>query len=92
MRRPVTSAVITPRSRKMGRMELNARCRVNVNATMKNTTTPVMTAEIRNKMTTLIMAVSNPPVNSTRPVPIRLRTPSTSFMMRETNTPLFVES
>ena len=33
-----------------------------------------------------------PPTNSTKPVPIRLRTPSTSLMIRETNTPVLLAS
>ncbi len=37
-------------------------------------------------------AVSRPPTKSTRPVPMRLRTPSTSDMMRETSMPVLLES
>ena len=33
-----------------------------------------------------------PPTNSTNPVPMRFRTPSTSLMMRETNVPVLFES
>ena len=33
-----------------------------------------------------------PPTKSTSPVPIRLRTPSTSVMMRETSMPLLLAS
>jgi hypothetical protein len=39
-----------------------------------------------------MLAVINPPTKSTSPVPIKLRTPSTSLIMRETNMPVFVES
>ena len=38
--------------------------------------------------TNAISAVMMPPTKSTRPVPIRLRTPSTSVMMRDTSTPV----
>ena len=33
-----------------------------------------------------------PPANSMRPVPIRFRTPSTSFMIRETSVPVWLAS
>ena len=53
---------------------------------------PVMTGLMRSSTTSAIAAVSSPPVNSTKPVPIRLRTPSTSLMMRETSEPALLAS
>ena len=38
------------------------------------------------------IAVSTPPANSTNPVPIRFRRPSTSFMIRFTSAPVLLES
>jgi len=54
--------------------------------------TAVIDALRRNRTPRANTAVSRPPTNSTRPVPIRLRTPSTSLMMRETRAPLLVAS
>ena len=51
-----------------------------------------MLALIRIRMKKARTAVSSPPTKSTRPVPIRLRTPSTSVMMRDTSTPVRVAS
>ena len=39
-----------------------------------------------------IIAVIVPPTNCTNPVPIKLRTPSTSLIIRETSAPDFVLS
>ena len=51
-----------------------------------------MTGLMRTSTTKAITAVSRPPTKSINPVPIRLRTPSTSVMMRETSVPTLVES
>ena len=40
----------------------------------------------------LMIAVRTPPTSCTRPVPTRLRMPSASLMMRDSSTPLCVES
>ena len=50
----------------------------------------VMVTLMRSKITRARNAVIRPPTNSTRPVPIKLRTPSTSLMMRETKNSGFV--
>ena len=42
---------------------------------------------MRSRRTSAKIAVRIPPTKSTRPVPTRLRTPSTSLMMRETRAP-----
>ena len=52
----------------------------------------VISGLIRNKTTNAMTAVSKPPTKSTNPVPIRLRMPSTSDMMRDTSVPVLVES
>ncbi len=52
----------------------------------------VMIGLMRISTTKAITAVSRPPTKSTRPVPIRLRTPSTSLMMRETSMPVLFAS
>ena len=53
---------------------------------------PGITYTWRVRTTSATTAVIRPPANSTKPVPIRLRTPSTSVMMRETSTPLLFAS
>ena len=54
---------------------------------MKNSAMAVNSALILSRMASESSAVRMPPTKSTRPVPIRLRTPSTSLMMRETRAP-----
>ncbi len=81
-----------PRSRKMGRMVPNARFRKNMNAPTSAMAITVISALMRNRTTSAITAVTSPPRNSTRPVPTRFRTPSTSLMMRETSVPVLLES
>ena len=51
-----------------------------------------MTALVFRRITKAMAAVIKPPRNSTSPVPIRLRMPSTSLMMRETSSPVLCES
>jgi hypothetical protein len=46
----------------------------------------------QNRTPMPMTAVTSPPTNCTRPVPTRFRMPSASFMMRETSTPVCVES
>ena len=46
----------------------------------------------QNSTPSPIAAVTNPPTSCTRPVPTRLRMPSASIMIRETSTPVLVES
>ena len=60
---------------------------------MKNKARPVISgADAEQNDQGENSAVSSPPTNSTRPVPIRLRMPSTSVMMRETSVPVLLES
>ncbi len=88
----MTSALIFPRSRKIGRILVNACFMTKENANTNNPVSPVINGLIRTSTTSAINAVINPPMNSTSPVPIKLRTPSTSVMMRETKTPLLFAS
>ena len=50
----------------------------------------VITGLMRISTAKAITAVSRPPTKSTSPVPMRLRTPSTSLMMRDTSMPRLV--
>ena len=59
---------------------------------MVTAATAVMSGLMRSSTTSAMAAVSIPPTNSTIPVPIRLRIPSTSFMMRETRLPVLFAS
>ena len=52
----------------------------------------VIVALILKRTTSAIAAVRRPPANSTRPVPMRFRTPSTSLMIRETSAPVLFAS
>ncbi len=88
----MTSALILPRSRKMGRMVLKAFWRMNTNRSSTPNKTKVMRGLAATRMQNATIAVTMPPTNSISPVPIRFRTPSTSVMMRETRTPVRLES
>ncbi len=92
VRRPCTSALIFPRSRKIGRIFLNALLSTSAKTAIKNSANAVIRELIFSRITSATRAFSMPPENSTSPVPIRLRTPSTSVMMRETSAPLLVAS
>ena len=52
----------------------------------------VITGLMRISTPKAMTAVSSPPTKSTSPVPIRLRTPSTSLMMRDTSMPVLLAS
>ena len=52
----------------------------------------VMVALMRTRTTKAMRAVKIPPTKSTRPVPIRLRTPSTSLMILATRVPVLLPS
>ena len=54
---------------------------------MIRTASPVMSGLMRISTTRAITAVNRPPANSTKPVPIRLRRPSTSLMILDTKVP-----
>ena len=86
--RPVTSALILPRSRKMGRIVLNAYCSINTNAPITANTVSVTETLRCISQRNATAAVNRPPTKSTSPVPTRLRTPSTSVMMRATSVPV----
>ncbi len=88
----MTSALIFPRSRKIGRIVPNARFRTRPKPTRNANAKSVIVVEILKSTTSAIAAVSRPPANSTRPVPIRFRTPSTSVMMRDTSAPVLFAS
>ena len=91
-RRPVTSALIWPRSRNSGRSRLNAVAMPPPNAPRITIVTTV-NRQLRYISTPIAMtAVMIEPVNWTRPVPTRFRMPSASLMMREMSTPVLVES
>ena len=90
--RPVTSALIWPRSRKSGRSRLNAVAIPPPNAP-RMTTVTIVSFQLRLRRTIMaITAVTIDPVSCTRPVPTRFRMPSASVMIREISTPVFVES
>ena len=92
VRRPVTSALILPRSRKMGRMVPKALFSATPKHSRKPNATSVMRGLMRNSTTSAIPEVINPPLKSMSPVPSRLRTPSTSLMIRETSVPALLAS
>ena len=92
VRRPVTSALMRPRSRKMGRMVRKAFCKPSPKTSRKPKAMAVMTGLMRISTAKAMTAVSRPPTKSMRPVPMRLRTPSTSDMMRETSAPTLAPS
>ena len=91
-RRPVTSALILPRSRNSGRSLVKAsaipapkqaRIRIAIAVSRQLST---------NSTTSATAPVSTPPISCTSPVPTRLRMPSASDMIREMRMPLLVES
>ncbi len=90
--RPVTSALILDRVRKIGRIVAKAL----FSPTPKTRRTPKATAVIItlvcSRYPSAISAVISPPANSTRPVPMRFRTPSTSLMIRDTRAPVLFAS
>jgi hypothetical protein len=90
--RPVTSAVIAPRSRKSGRSRLKATDIPPPNATRISRIAPVSFQLSQKSTPTAITPVSVLPTSCTRPVPTRFRIPSASFMIREMSTPLWVLS
>ena len=67
-----------------------------LSATPKKTNEPaaisVICGLVRSSKTRAIAEVTRPPAKSTKPVPKRLRTPSTSLMMRETKAPVLLVS
>ena len=90
--RPVTSALITPRVRKIGRILPKAFMATKAKKPTGTKVKIVMVGLIVINQTKEMRAVSVPPMSWTRPVPTKLRTPSTSLMMRLTKAPLFVLS
>ena len=72
--------------------ELLARVRSVLRRTTNNSAMPVSSALSLTRMKRVSTAVMMPPRKSTSPVPIRLRTPSTSLMMRDTSAPLLLAS
>jgi len=92
VRRPVTSALILLRSRKIGRIVLNAFLSANPKPARMAMAVAVIKGLILMRMARANEAVSSPPTNWIMPVPIRFRNPSTSLMMRETSAPVLVAS
>ena len=76
----------------MGRMVPNALLSATPKHSKKPKANNVILELMRNKTTRAMPDVMSPPVKSTKPVPSRLRTPSTSLMMRETSVPVLFES
>ncbi len=90
--RPVTSALIFPRSRKIGRRRVKAAAIIPPNVA-SSTSVMLVSFQFSQKRTpSESAAVTMPPMSSTRPVPTRFRMPSASVMMREISTPVLVES
>ena len=92
VRRPVTSAVIAPRSRKSGRSRRNATA-IPVPKIARKITVPRVSCQFSQKRTpSATTAVKRPPTSWMRPVPTRFLMPSGSVMTRDTSMPLFVLS
>ncbi len=90
--RPVTSAYICPRSRNTGRSTRNPR-KTTSPKTASATRVRRVTRGLRRSITVKAsVAVSRPPASSMRPVPTRFRKPSTSFMIRDTRSPVLFAS
>ena len=92
VRRPVTSAYICPRSRNTGRSTRNPRNTTRPKATSATRVRRVTRGLIRSITVKARVAVSRPPASSIRPVPTRFRKPSTSFMIRDTRSPVLFAS
>ena len=86
--RPVTSALISLLFLKMGRMMENAFSEIRPKTINGTITYNVIWGLILMRSIKATTEVSTPPNNCTSPVPTRLRTPSTSVMIRETSSPL----
>ena len=69
-------------------MVTNARLSTSAKPTSTVAVINVIVALSRMSTTSEMTAVRMPPANSTSPVPIRFRTPSTSLMMRDTSEPV----
>ena len=73
-------------------MVLNALRNPTPNTSRNPNAIMVMIGLMRISTTNAMTAVSRPPTKSTSPVPTRLRTPSTSLMMRDTMVPVLLLS
>ncbi len=89
---PVTSAINAPRSRKAGRSTRKVFIDASPNAPSGISERSVSTGSMLRRIVNAITEVSTPPTTCTNPVPTRFRTPSTSFITRETSTPDLVLS
>ena len=88
----MTSAYICPRSRNTGRSTRNPRNTTSPK-TASATTVRRVTRGLRRSITVKASeAVSRPPASSMRPVPTRFRNASTSFMIRDTRSPVLFAS
>ena len=88
----MTSAVITLRSRKIGRSRLKAIDMPTPKIDRKTTVASVSCQLSQNSTPIATPAVRKPPTSWISPVPTRLRMPSGSFITRLTSTPLLVLS
>ena len=92
VKRPLTSAFIFPLALKIGRIYLNDFKAIKPNIDKGTKVKSVIQTFILNKITNVKIAVNEPPINCTKPVPIKFLTPSTSLIILETNAPDFVLS
>ena len=76
----------------MGRITLNAFNAIKAKIAKGIKVKIVIVQLIRSSNIKDTIAVIVPPTSCTNPVPIKLRTPSTSLIIRETNAPDFVLS
>ena len=90
--RPVTAALIFPRSRKTGRIREKATAIVTPNRTSTSRMSDVSRQLSQKSHTKAIDAVSSPPARWASPEPTRFRIPSASVMIRDIRTPVCVES
>ena len=67
---------------------MNARCTTAANATMLTKGSSVIGTLACSRYANANSAVSTPPMKSTTPVPMMLRTPSTSLIIRDTSVPV----
>ena len=92
VRRPVTSAVMAPRWRKIGRISPNARPVTAPKMASGMKVYRVIGTLMRSNRTSTTTVVRAPPTRCTSPVPTILRTPSASVITRDTRAPVWLLS
>ena len=90
--RPVTSALIRPRSRNNGLRRLKAMAMAPPKTSRIDMVNRVSTQLTYSRIAKQVADITRPPVSCTSPVPTRFLIPSASVMIREMRTPDFVES